>query len=69
MNIGLRYAHSFFLHLLLLTIGGQKWELTAVYASPNAIKRLVFREKVEELKVENTQILMGDFNCVLHDEE
>lgn len=69
MIVGLRYAHPYFLHLLLGTTSGRKWELIVVYAPPNATKRGVFWEKLDELRLENPWLLMGDFNCVLHEEE
>lgn len=43
--------------------------LTIVYASPNASIRKYFWAKLNEVNINEPWLIMGDFNCVLKDEE
>lgn len=65
----LKYSDIFFLHLEAKTGGGKEWEITVVYASPNPIVRRFFWGKLNGIEVRRPWMLVGDFNCVLHDEE
>lgn len=69
MVVELRYAHTYFLHLAVASAGGKRWEVTAVYAPPNTSRRRSFWERMDEVKTKNPWLIIGDFNCVLHDEE
>lgn len=66
LEVELRYAHKFFLHFAVRTMDNKHWEFTAIYASPNATKR---RRLWPKLQVDAPWLLLGDFNCVLRDEE
>lgn len=37
--------------------------------STDEANRGIFWEKLDELRVDNPWLLMGDFNCILHDEK
>lgn len=69
LDVDLRYAHSYFLHFAVRTAISCRWELTTVYAPPTASKRRSFWEKLYEVKIKDPWLIIGDFNCVLNDEE
>lgn len=69
ITVELRYAHPNFLHLAVSSSKGRSWELTAIYTQPHASRRSCLWGKLDELRVEGPWVLMGDFNCVLHNEE
>lgn len=43
--------------------------MTAVYAPPNARRRISFWERIDEVRFEHLWLIIGDFNCVLLNEE
>lgn len=69
VEVKLRYAHASFLHFAVKSNGGKQWEFTAIYANPNATERKHIWGKLDELRIKAPWILIGDFNCVLKDEE
>lgn len=69
IEVDLRYAHSSFLHIAVKSAGGVLWELTAIYASPNASKRRQNWAKLDELRIEAPWLIVGDFNCVISNDE
>lgn len=52
IQIELRYAHKFFLHVTVNLNGVSRWELSAIYASPNLSARRSLWSKLNELQIE-----------------
>lgn len=48
---------------------GVQWELTAVYANPHASGRMGLWDDLDKITVMNPWALIGDFNCVLKNDE
>lgn len=69
VEVKLSYAHCSFLHVSLTTARGLTWKMTVVYANPNASKRRHLWVKLDTLKIEAPWLVLGDFNCVLRDED
>lgn len=62
-------ARRSFLHMEVRFAGGGSWMLTALYANPKPnIKKNIWGQ-LESLKRELPWMVIGDFNCVLADEE
>lgn len=66
--MSIRYAHKYFIHVALSSGGGKDWELTAIYASPNATQRRGIWDNLDEMPIEGACLVMGDFNRVLRSE-
>lgn len=69
IDVKLRYAYASFLHFVVKSSRGKQWEITIVYVNPNATRRKQPWGKLDESSIEAPWILIGDFNCVLRDEE
>lgn len=69
IKVELRHARAYFIHLSVHFARGRRWEMTAVYAPPSSCKRRKFWEKIDEVKIEDPWLTIGDFNCVLQDME
>lgn len=69
LKVNLRYAHRFFLHAEVTSAGGKRWEITAVYASPNANVWKHLWDMLDEMIIKGPWVVMGDFNCVLRGDE
>lgn len=57
------------MHMEVKSGGGREWALTAVYANPHSNARRLIWERLDALEVRKLWVLIGDFNCVLKDEE
>lgn len=69
VDVTFRDVHTSFVHLSVRTRGGKKWELSAVYASPNANIRRHLWSCLDGLNITDPWMLIGDFNCVLRSDE
>lgn len=69
ISLRLKQADRFILHLEARMVGGLARELTAIYASPNSSIRRHLWERLDIIEVWLPWALIGDFNCVLADEE
>lgn len=69
VSLRLEVANKLFLHLGVKLVGRVEWEITAVYASPNLATRRHLWAKLDGIFVKRLWVLLGVFNCVLHDEE
>lgn len=69
IDLKLRYDDAFFLHCLARSRGGLMWEVTAVYASPTPMERKFLWAKLNGIRTHRPWVLVGDFNCVLRNEE
>lgn len=69
IQIDLKYAHKSFLHVAINLNGVRKWELSTIYAIPNPCVKRHLWNKLNEMKVENQWLLIGDFICTLGAEE
>lgn len=67
--VKLRVANRSFLHMEVEARDGRRWLLTTVYANPQPTKRRFLWKHLEALEVELPWELIGDFNCILKDEE
>lgn len=68
-EIEIQHVHRQFIHLSVLHEDCVRWELTAVYANPHAMGRRGLWEDLNQIIVESPWALIGDFNCVLKDDE
>lgn len=68
-DLKLKYSDKFFLHIEAKTGGGKEWELMAVHARPNLSVQMFLWERLNAIAVRRLWMLVGDFNCVLHDNE
>lgn len=69
VQLDLAYDDYFFLHLLARSADGRLWEVVVVYASP---KLAVWRSlwgKLDGICVSRQWVIVGDFNCMLLDDE
>lgn len=64
-----RYGHKPFLHAKVTMDGGKVWELIALYASPHTNIHKLFWGKINEMRIEHPWLVIGDFNCVIREEE
>lgn len=69
VNLELKYRDREFLHLLMKLGDGVEWTLTAVYAHPNPSIRKYLWGRLSEVEINKPWVLIGDFNCVLVEEE
>lgn len=69
IDLKLKQADRFFLHIVVSMSYGWSWELTALYASPNSNIRRYLREKLDNIEVTLPWAVVGDFNYVLAEEE
>lgn len=69
IKIEVRHAHKYFLHLVVTLMDRRKWDLMAVYATPNASRRRSLWSILDQISVEGPWALIGDFNCVLKAKE
>lgn len=50
-------------------VRGVTWEMIAFYANLKACKRRQLWSRLDELQIGNPWLVLGDFNCILWDEE
>lgn len=65
----LLYVHKLFLHVEVCSDGGIIRELTGIYASPITHIRRHIWGKLDSLIINRPWVIIGDFNCMLRDEE
>lgn len=53
IEVSIKHAHKFFTHIMLMLLGGRKWELTTMYASHNASERRSLRRKLDDMRTKN----------------
>lgn len=61
VKVSIRYVHNFFIHIAVTSLGCKSWKLTTVYASPNASRRRILLQKLDDMMIEGPSILLGDF--------
>lgn len=59
ISLNLVYAHRFFLHLIVRSVGGLEWELIAVYASPSPSIRRHLWDKLDKIEANRPWVLVG----------
>lgn len=64
-----RYLHQQFIHMSVVSAGAKHWDLTAIYASPQASSRNLLWSALDQLPLADAWVLLGDFNCVLRGDE
>lgn len=64
-----RYVHKQFILMAVVSAGGHSWELTIVYASPQASSRRQLWSALSQLELKEAWALRDDFNCMLKGEE
>lgn len=69
LELKLKQADRFFLHFEVSMGGGWSWELLALYASPNSSTGRHLWGKLYSIEVSLPWVVVGDFNCVLKDDE
>lgn len=60
-----RYIHQQLIHISVVSVGAKKWDLTAIYASPQASSRNLLWSALNQMTVTEAWVLLGDFNCIL----
>ncbi|WOL07231.1 rRNA methyltransferase [Canna indica] len=70
MKVMLLYKCSQTVHVTISPKGGKPWLFTSIYASTSASERTTLWRFLKSLNIENIPwLLMGDFNCVEHQED
>lgn len=69
IQVSPRYIHHQFIHMSIVSGDQQRWELTALYASPQASSRRQLWSALDQIAVNGAWALIEDFNCVLRVEE
>lgn len=69
IEVKLEAAHRSFLHMEVRMSSGRRWEITAIYASPQVTVRQFLWDDLEALEMMTPWRLIGVFNCVLKVEE
>lgn len=63
------YIHKFFMHAEVTSSEVKVWELSAVYASPCLSTHKFIWSAMDEIRIENPWLIIGNFNCVWRGEE
>lgn len=69
IKIKILYAHNFLMHVAVTSADCKNLELTSVYAIPNASIRKHLLGKLNEMRIEDSLVIICDFKCVLKGEE
>lgn len=69
IGLRLKQVDRFFLHFEVRMVEGLQWELTTIYVSPSLSIKRNFWKKLDKIEVRQLWALVGDFNCVLLDDE
>lgn len=64
-HVKLRCVHRSLVHVSLTSTGNKRWELSAIYASPNLSIKKHLWDTLNELKIDELWLLVGDFNRVM----
>lgn len=69
VKVKLRYVYQSFFHEEIVQNEGAVWELTFVYANPIASVRKNLWDKLNEINVVHSWLVIRDFNCMFRGAE
>lgn len=69
MQVQLSYVNKSCGHVAISFAGDRTWELSVVYASPNASIRKNLWGKLGDMSIVGAWLIIGNFKCVLKEEE